>query len=268
MVEDTRLVGTTFPNGVIYPSREAPYVDHGWNAVLLVEGDPRTVMAAYRRQAAAAGIAFVSRGNRSTMCELESETDLYTCEAFGSSLDRSRSMQIDVVRGRPGYGPVSHAVLHYSDRNLPGEGTSSAVPEPTVPRGPKPPPVPHKWPARAAIGHLMIPGYLGPVSLIVEAGSAVVAPVAPESVTTGHFAWRVVLRISGSPQGVAEAYLRQLEGLHTVGGYVSPEVAVSTDDAGRTVYRISGETLGGDSHSISIVDGPRGEWMILSASTD
>ncbi|MEX1009255.1 MAG: hypothetical protein WD271_15645 [Acidimicrobiia bacterium] len=268
----TALVGDVFPIPIVYHQAE-PIIDRGWRAILLVTGDPRTVMASYQRQARAAGMEL--HFPPPTLCAFNRiSTEIYECFAMGAddSTNDSRRVTFSLMRGPGLYGPMSHLTIVYNDPDQPnGVFLDSTLPTDAQP-GPEPPAVPRDWERLARPGDFLfgdsykaLSGFVAP-PLKVEPGSTAAAPVGPAvNGFAGSYDWVAVLRVTDDPGKIVTAYRRQLRSKQRRFGNLSPTV-MTRPQAGTTVYQFSTERAGGWNHFVEIVHRSRGDWMLVGAS--
>jgi len=264
VVEGSALIGSPLP----LPPWSS---DDGEVALLVVRGDPRTVMRAYVGQAERLGYTMRTRDSLCT-AETDNQLGLYACVATGFSDNGYLDLQLG--RGHATYGPISHLWISWNSERYPPTGLSEIfgqIPVSDAPDGPAPPPVAKEWPPLATPGDWAfgdsgkpINGYVAR-SFVVETGSTVAAPVGPSGVLTGVYDWTILLRVDGVPEVVAQRYLRQLN-REPGFGQASAKPRVSHPERGVTVYELDAESLGDANHFFTIVERPGGSWMLVSGS--
>jgi hypothetical protein len=203
----TVMLGPVMPTGVQTVFNGVPVPERGWQATLLVTGDPYDVLDHARREAARAGMP--ASLILPSSCNTDPTTETFECGFDAHSPGnfeypkRGASLGASITRraGTAKLPPVSHLVLRYSRV----EGTPNPAPAPTPPpmeRTMKPPPFPDHWPA------LLQPG--DPTSrgsdIKIERGTRMVGP--PIAAFRGTAA---VFEVVGDPQVVIDRYTKQLE---------------------------------------------------------
>jgi hypothetical protein len=264
VAKGSALIGDVFPNSVVFLGtyKGVPIPNPGWSAVLLVTGDPRQVMADYRRQAIEAGLA-IDAGS----CGFDDNErgGVYRCEAAGVP-----RVSIWIMRGEAPFGAMSHMVIAYSGDEA-STSSDRSSPHGTVPpiSGPPPPPVPTRWEQLARPGDFVFGdspkaplSYMAP-PFRVEPGSEVAAPIAPLG-TYGSYDWTAILHVTGDPAQVADEYRTQLNARSKTFGTVG-EVIKSQPVAGTTMYEFGADNLGAWDYRFEVLDGPHGSWMRVRA---
>jgi hypothetical protein len=267
----TALIGAVFPNSVVSLGtyNGVPIPNPGWSADLLVTGDPREAMAAYRDQAISAGFSMEpARCGR----EDAGETGFYSCEANGSSntTEDRRAVTIWIMRGKAPFGAMSHMKIQYSGdyAGIPIDGSTEPNTEPQV-RGPSPSPVPTNWEPLAQPGDFVFgDSAKAPLTFMappftVEPGSELAAPIGPSG-TYGSYDWTAVLNVTGDPAQVANAYRAQLDARSRTFGTVGT-VVESRPATGVTSLEFGADNPGAWDYRFEILHGPNGSWMRVRA---
>ncbi len=236
--EDMAVAGSPIANGFSVPAGSvlaggplafitalsdggAPTPDGGWEAHLVVPGDPRAVLGDLRRQARAVGLDVRPAMDSAvevpqSFCRRDGA--VYECFAAGGSEPfDGRYLTIEVHR-RPrdgDIGPESYALVTYSDSEQQAIGLEQflALGPADAPLGPAPPPVPLDWSALPATGQPFAVGYHGGEldPLILEDGSRLIVPTTLGTIlgcTNRSFA--ALLAVEGDGREVVEAYAQQV----------------------------------------------------------
>ena len=267
----TALVGEPFPNTVVFLGTHngVPIPDPGWSANLLVTGDPRRVMSAYRDQAITAGFAM-----EPARCGYDDRDGarLYSCEMAGSgnSPDDHRSLWIWLMRGDAPFGAMSHMKIDYHGNEATSRiagSPESGVHAPTP--GPSSPPLPTNWEQLARPGDFVFgesakaPLSYMPPAFKVQPGSEVAAPIGPAGPCC-TYDWAVILRVTGDPAEIAGAYRAQLNARSKTFGKVGT-VVESAPVKGTTMYEFIADYTGGWDYYFEVMHGPHGNWMRVRA---
>lgn len=259
----TALLGEAFPYVNPFTDRMA-----GWDAYLVVTGDPLRVMASYRDQAEAAGIPLAPsnvvpsedpiRGTP-TYCTDSPELG-YLCSATGKvSTERaSRLIAVEIHRGHN--PPASWALVSYREVTPTSE---TQTPAPPYALGTSAPELPNKWPRLSGPGARIRP-FVGDSSteLRIEPGSRAIAHVMVSQGGTPQ----VLLAIDGDPDEVAKRYKEQFDRELIGDARVFPRKR-----AGRyEVWSVAGGDPGGASLQIQLFRERQSKatWGVLSSSYD
>jgi hypothetical protein len=136
VADGTLLVGAVFPGTSVTEEFTG-----GWRALLLVTGDPLTVLDAYRRQAAKAGMDMRPGTSNTTFCRLAAPVRPYMCEAHATG--EHDELLLTLHRGMTeDHDSVSHVWLEYTETIEP---PVEPLPTTARPREPQPPPLPDRW---------------------------------------------------------------------------------------------------------------------------
>jgi hypothetical protein len=268
------LIGDVFPVGVGRRVGNRSVEDRGWQAFLLVTGDPTQVLAHYQHEAKDAAMPLRAYGSDTStpapMCKVE-PVEGYVCRGAGyaDEDDRARSFSLTIVR-RMGDGrglasiPQSYATLQYSDLDALTSGRSAYLVSPLP--GPDAPALPEGWPSPAGPGDRVDWGNPRAGPIIVEAQSrAAIAPLVMARVV--GLSPGVILRIDGRPLPVLRAYQRQFARLLGRLGVREAQPIKSRRDDGATVFTVN--VIGVSAIRLSAF-ARSGEptWAILSADVD
>ena len=262
--------GFTVPEGAVLLGRAIPVgpdIPHGgWDAYLLVPGDPRPVMAALVRQAEADGFDIrsyaLARDQYPSGSLCDNVDEGYRCSAVGvdSPSGEGRSVTMGVVRQSSGPdAPVPASWLQVSLWEE-GRQATSTYPLPAIDReGPEPPALPDGW-ALPAVGDVVGDEFGGEFDgedgsdlqafEIVE-GSRAIAPV----LSTGDLGYTLLLAVTGDLDDVISRYLAQHDGIEGT-------APAMTDDGSR-VATYGGGGAGGPEFTLRSVEPPDGPPILL-----
>ena len=257
------LIGAVFPMGVAVVRDGEPLQDRGWQARLLVVGEPAAVIAHYQRQGRAAGLEieggdFPRRNawdaGEANLCGKD-PVEGYGCYAYGETTDESRvrrfTFRFARRAARPVLGardaPQSFALVAYSDTDvsvLPAGGRRT---RPSTP-GPPAPPMPSGWPAPGGPGERVVVGLPDRLSVRIEPGSRAAAPPL-FSLDRAVPVPELVLRIDDDPERVLRAYRDQFDRLlerYWRTQVNTPPIERTRDDGASVLHLHIGETLSFD----------------------
>lgn len=245
--------------GLIYEGEPVPV--EGWAAHLVIAGDPRPVMDAYRSQAEAAGFEVtsaddvaISQSPATPICRVEYGEQICAIAGYDRS-DPDRRFSAFFVR-RPANGRVpatSSLDLAYRVEPIPDREEFDPIPErsPPNPLGTSIAPVATDWPPLPAAGDPFAEGYeaSGIEPFLLEAGSRLAGAPGPSDCT--NEAYRAILTIDGDAQDLFEAYTAQAD-RHS--GGLAGEIArtQATDRGLITTYLAGGG--GADSYALLLYD--------------
>ena len=88
------LIGDVFPLGAAVVQDGAPIEDRGWQAHLLVVGEPGDLIAHYQREGRAAGLTIEGGRFREAHFCGEDPVDGYACFAHGGSDEQDRALHL------------------------------------------------------------------------------------------------------------------------------------------------------------------------------
>lgn len=162
------LLGPSTPIGAEYSYNDVDIFDRGWDATMVVPGDPRDVVAVLKAQSEAAGFDLRPgddhQGGMGKVVSYCREADRgYVCAARGfmGTGGTADSIDIEFVRRNSSAGspPMSHLWLRYSDSDRPRASVSKPfTTDPDLPLGPEPPPVTQDWPPLPQAGEPVLGG--------------------------------------------------------------------------------------------------------------
>lgn len=262
--------GYTVPDGAVLLGKAIPAgqdIPHGgWDAHLLVPGDPRPVMDALVRQAEADGFDVrsyaLARDQYPSGSLCDDVDDSYRCSAFGvvSPNGEGGSISMDLVR-QPA-GPDAPVPASWLRMSLWEEGhrVTSTRPLPAIDRdGPEPPALPDGW-VLPAVGDLVGDEFGGEFDgedgsdlqafEIVE-GSRAIAPV----LSDGDLSYTLLLAVTGDLDDVISSYLAQHDGMEGT----APAMAGD----GSRVATYGGGGAGGPEFTLQSVEPPDGPPVLL-----
>ncbi|MDQ1520992.1 MAG: hypothetical protein QOI55_2065 [Actinomycetota bacterium] len=224
------LVGSVVPLENADSSRGRPDSERGWQAWMLVTGDPRVALRSLSAQAHAIGIEL-----NGTQCAPPSSTAV-GCRFDGERKANGRTRWIDVTVQRglasPHNQSFSQIVVEFHD--VPSDGAPHVLAShAVVPAFPR---LPRRWPDLGAPGDVLMPTSKK-VNLKVEEGSHQAAPLfaGPGTVSAGSVT--AILAVDGEPKEVITAYSRQVADLADDGrdGADSTRVSERHDDGARVL---------------------------------
>lgn len=212
------LLGAPTPIGAAYSYKGTDVFDRGWDATMVVPGDPRTVVAALKAQPREAGFDLRPgdsyEGGASEVDGYCRQADRgYVCAArgFRDTGDEADSIDIEFVRRNASAGspPMSHLWLRFSDsdRPLPALSTSYTT-DADLPLGPEPPAVTKDWPPLPQPGEPVLAGPALPDDFpgidIVE-GTRLIGPEgnAEGGGSSGYYAYDLHVAIDEPDQSIA-----------------------------------------------------------------
>lgn len=213
MAEATAGPGTTLAEGLevadgsvllgsTFPAADRSGRNGGFEALVLLTGDPVAVFNDYVEQARALGMSPAPGG-----C-FGNPQRIHCINALADSRD-GESLLVVLVRGPgAGYGPVSHVALRYLPPGTPD--LSTAEPRPVPPTTPLPvvslPAGPVARPPATDIAVAVRPTGSEPVPLVD--GTELVGPPGPCGCAA--VGWSAVLRVTGDPRQAVEDWAAAL----------------------------------------------------------
>lgn len=210
-----------FDDGPRSPNPDGPPFQ-SWQATMVVDGDPRPVIADLGRQAQRNGLVMQPADNYSeprlplsSYCRRDDTR--YRCLAIGAVRDartitpfdplppdQVRGFSVEFYRAPAHNGASAQTFLtleYYADGDS-AWGKANVTGAPDAPLGVKPPPVPTRWPALPQVGEPLEAGTHP--HLVVEEGSTVLMPLL---IDEEGWATTSVLRVEGHPQRVFDRYV-------------------------------------------------------------
>jgi hypothetical protein len=193
-----------------------------WQAIMVVSGDPRPVIADLAAQAQRNGLVMQPgddyaepRLPLSSFCRRDGSR--YRCTAIGAVRDartitpfdplppeqvRGISVAFDRAPAADGASARTFLTLEYYADGDSAWGSANVTGGPDSPLGVEPPPVPTEWPTLPEVGEPLEAG--DHPHLVVEPGSAVLMPVLVE-----EEGWSAtsLLRVDGDPERVFDRYV-------------------------------------------------------------
>lgn len=195
------LAGTSLPEDIAPDARELPPADHEWSAVLGIRGTPRSVVDALLEQASSAGWCCLPRAASCVTYVCQA----YTQEGISLSSPQGHTLYVHIVRESSHRTWGEMRVIDWGGRDQTTPAGDASDPSEEAAPGPlaTTPPAEGDLPS---VGELVgfgsyRPGFTTPYRIKVESGSAMVTPVLEE---------RAVLRVTGDPSDVRDAYTEQL----------------------------------------------------------
>jgi hypothetical protein len=204
----TVLLGAVQRTGIRSTLNGEPVPERGWNALLLVNGDPYDVLEDVRAQAAHNGMpaSLMPTGCTTYPDVVECRVDAHS-PGFVQHPARGAGLSALVTRGPGGSSrpPMSHLRLSYSEVQ-PSEARKPVAAPPAVDRTEPVRLFPDDWPAPLQPGDRF--GSISGETWVVEDGTRLVGPPSYTAVcATGGF--DAVFEVTGDAERVVERYARQ-----------------------------------------------------------